>query len=102
MTTTPSPTLLGRADEQSALDHLLANVRGGQSAVLVMRGEAGMGKTALMHHCARQASGFRVVRAVGIEAAMTLPFAGVHHLCAPFLDKLESLPAPQRDALSVA
>ena len=69
------------------LDALLENVRGGQSAVLVLRGEAGVGKTALLQHCSRQASGFRVSRLAGVEAEMELPFAAVHQLCAPFLDR---------------
>src|SRR3954454_22174574 len=96
------PVLLGRARERRALDRFLENVRGGQSAVLVLRGEAGVGKTALLHHCARQASGFRVAQIAGIEAEMELPFAGLHLLCAPMLDRLDALPEPQRHALCVA
>jgi DNA-binding CsgD family transcriptional regulator len=96
------PVLLGRAGERQALDRLLENVRDGQSAVLVIRGEAGVGKTALLHHCARQASGFRVAQVAGVEAEMELPFAGVHQLCAPMLSRLDALPRPQREALSVA
>ncbi len=102
MEPTPLPTLLGRAGERRTLGALLDNVRGGQSAVLVLRGEAGVGKTALLHHCARQASGFHVRRVTGVEAEMELPFAGVHQLCAPFFDRLDTLPAPQREALTVA
>jgi DNA-binding CsgD family transcriptional regulator len=94
--------LLGRASEREALDRLLENVRGGQSAVLVVRGEAGVGKTALLHHCAQQASGFRVARIAGVESEMELPFAGLHQLCAPLLDRLGALPEPQRAALGVA
>ena len=97
-----TPTLVGRSDERQTLDMLLENVRGGQSAVLVLRGEAGVGKTALLHHCARRAAGFRVARVTGVEVEMALPFAGVHQICAPLLDRLERLPAPQRDALGVA
>jgi DNA-binding CsgD family transcriptional regulator len=96
------PVLLGRASEREALDGLLDNVRGGQSAVLVIRGEAGVGKTALLHYCARQASGFRAARIAGAEAEMELPFAGLHQLCAPVLGRLDTLPEPQRDALCVA
>jgi DNA-binding CsgD family transcriptional regulator len=96
------PVFLGRVDERRALDRLLENVRGGQSAVLVVRGEAGVGKTALLHHCARQASGFRVARIAGVESEMELPFAGLHQLCAPMLGRLEALPEPQRAALGVA
>jgi predicted ATPase len=64
------PVLLGRADERELLDRLLENVRAGQSGVLVVRGEAGVGKTALLHYCARQASGFRVARIAGVESEM--------------------------------
>ena len=94
--------LLGRAGERHALDRLLTNVRGGQSAVLVVRGEAGVGKTAMMHYCARQASGFRVSQIAGVEAELELPFAALHQLCAPMLGRLDTLPDPQRNALSVA
>ena len=96
------PVLLGRAGERQLLDGLLENVRGGRSAVLVICGEAGVGKTALLRYCARQASGFRVARVVGIESEMELPFAGLHQLCAPALDRLGALPEPQRAALGVA
>src|SRR5512133_556227 len=96
------PVLLGRASERQVLDRLLENVRGGQSAVLVIRGEAGVGKTALLHHCARQASGFRVARVAGVESEMELPFAGLHQLCAPMLGGLGALPEPQQAALGVA
>src|SRR5215213_405962 len=96
------PVLLGRADERQALDRLLENVRGGQSAVLVVRGDAGVGKTTLLQYCARQASGFRVARIAGVEAEMELPFAGLHQLCAPMLGRVDTLPEPQRDALRVA
>jgi hypothetical protein len=96
------PALLGRANERNALDRVLGKVRGGQSAVLVIRGEAGVGKTALLHHCARQASGFRVARVAGVESEMELPFAGLHQLCAPMLGGLHALPEPQQAALGVA
>src|SRR4051795_11832003 len=96
------PVLLGRAGERQALEWLLESGRAGQSAVLVVRGEAGVGKTALLHHCARQASGFRVSRVAGVESEMELPFAGLHQLCAPMLGRLEALPEPQRAALRVA
>ena len=79
------PAFRGRAGERELLDRLLENVRGGQSAVLVVRGEAGVGKTALLHYCARQASGFRVAQIAGVESEMELPFAGLHQLCAPML-----------------
>ena len=96
------PVLQGRAGERQVLDRLLDNVRGGQSAVLVVRGEAGVGKTALLRYCARQASGFRVARIAGVESEMELPFAGLHQLCAPMLGRLGGLPEPQQAALRVA
>src|SRR4051794_19083004 len=97
-----SPVLLGRAGERELLDRLLENVRGGQSAVLVIRGEAGVGKTALLRDCAARASGFRVAKISGVESEMELPFAGLHQLCAPMLDRLDALPEPQQGALCVA
>ena len=86
MATRSPRVLLGRAGEREALDRMLRNVRGGQSAVLVIRGEAGVGKTALLQQFAGEASGFRVSRIAGIEAEAELPFAAVHLLCAPLLD----------------
>src|SRR5919197_2734795 len=94
--------LRGRSSERELLDRLLENVRDGQSAVLVIRGEPGIGKTALLKHCAEQASGFRVARIAGVESEMELPFAGLHQLCAPMLGRLGALPEPQRAALGVA
>ena len=98
-----APGLLDRIDECASLDGLLASVRQGESAVLVVRGEAGIGKTALVRYAAHQASGFTVMEVAGAEAEMELPFAGIHQLCVPsVLDKLDLLPPPQRDALAVA
>src|SRR5918998_1451803 len=97
-----APGFLGRTREGEVLEQLFADVRQGQSAVLVVRGEAGIGKTALLRHAARQVSDFRVAQDAGVEAEMELPFAGVHQLCAPMLARLDALPKPQRDALSVA
>ena len=94
--------LLDRTSEREVLDRLLENVRGGQSAVLALRGEAGIGKTALLRYAVRRASGFRVAQVTGVEAEMELPFAGIHQLCAPLLDQLDALPQPQQDALTVA
>jgi DNA-binding CsgD family transcriptional regulator len=94
--------LRGRRREREALDRLLAGVRAGESQVLVVRGEAGMGKTALLHYLLERASDCRVARAAGVESEMELAFAGLHQLCAPFLDGLERLPGPQRDALATA
>jgi DNA-binding CsgD family transcriptional regulator len=92
----------GRLSERDMLDRLLQNVRGGQSAVLVIRGEAGVGKTALLRYAAAQASGFRLAQIAGVESEMELPFAGLHQLCAPMLAGLDALPEPQQRALSVA
>jgi DNA-binding CsgD family transcriptional regulator len=102
MSATGWPPFVARTSEREMLDGLLAGVRGGASEVLVIRGEAGIGKTALLRYTARQASGFRVVELTGVEAEMELPFAGIHQLCATMLDRLDALPAPQRDALSIA
>jgi DNA-binding CsgD family transcriptional regulator len=102
MAVSRAPGFLGRASERDVLDGLLAKVRGGESDVLVIRGEAGIGKTALLRYVARQASGFRVAQVTGVEAEMELPYAGIHQLCAPMLDHLNELPQPQYDALSVA
>jgi len=94
--------LRGRRSESKTLDRLLADARKDHSGVVVVRGEAGVGKTALLDYLAERAHGFRIVRAVGIESEMELAYAGLHQLCAPLLDGLEGLPAPQRDALSTA
>jgi len=96
----PGPGLRGRRAEQAELDRLLAGARAGQSRVLVLHGEAGVGKTALLDYLHEQASGFRVARAAGVESEMELAFAGLHQLCTPMLSHLASLPGPQRDALS--
>jgi DNA-binding CsgD family transcriptional regulator len=98
----PAEVLHDRREEREALVGLLAAVRGGQSRVLVVSGEPGVGKTALVKSAIGSASGFRVMRAVGIESEMELAFAALQQLCAPMLDRLERLPAPQRDALGVA
>jgi hypothetical protein len=78
--------LRGRSAERVQLDRLLEAIHAGQSAVLVLRGEAGIGKTALLDYTAERAEGCRVLRAVGVESEMELPFAGLHQLCAPLLD----------------
>jgi DNA-binding CsgD family transcriptional regulator len=97
-----SGPLLGRQHECAELDGLLAEVRTGHSAVLVLRGEAGIGKTALLHHLMEAASDFGLLRCGGVESEMELPFAGLHELCSPILDGLETLPEPQQRALSSA
>jgi DNA-binding CsgD family transcriptional regulator len=98
----PGPVLRGREAERARLDQLLRAVRAGQSAVLVLRGQAGIGKTALLDYAAERSEGCRVVRAVGVESEMELPFAALHQLCTPLLDGRERLPPPQRDALATA
>src|SRR5262249_4627888 len=96
------PPLRGRSRERRMLDRLLDAARGGRSAALVIRGEAGMGKTVLLHYCARQASGFRVARITGMQSGLELPFSALHQLCRPVLDRITVLPQPQADALRVA
>jgi DNA-binding CsgD family transcriptional regulator len=98
----PVPELLDRQRERVALDGLLGDVRSGHGRALVVRGEAGVGKSALLEYAAGAAAGMRVVRAAGVESEMELAFAGLHLLCAPLLDRLGGLPGPQRDALGVA
>ncbi len=97
----PAEVLQGRRVERQALDRLLEAVRGGQSQVLVVSGEPGVGKTALVESAIGSASGFRVVRAVGVESEMELAFAALQQLCSPLLDHLDRLPAPQQHALGV-
>ena len=94
--------LLDRGRERDVLDQLVAGVRAGQSRVLVLRGEAGIGKTALLGHLSAAAEGCRIARAAGVESEMELAFAGLHALCAPMLGRLGRLPIPQRDALNTA
>ncbi|MCO8269925.1 AAA family ATPase [Actinoplanes sp. TRM 88003] len=96
------PRLRGRQGESATLDRLVGTVRGGHSAVLLLRGEAGIGKTALLGHLRHTAAGLRIVRAAGAESEMELAFGGLHQLCAPFLDRLDRLPGPQREALATA
>ena len=92
----------GRERECSLLDGLVEAVRRGESRVLVVRGEAGIGKTALLQYLAGAASDLTVVRAMGVESEMELAFAGLHLLCTPLLNLLDRLPAPQREALGIA
>ena len=98
----PGSALLGRRNECDDLDRLLDDVRAEQSRVLVLRGEAGVGKSALMQYVEVSAAGCRVLRATGVESEMEFAFAGLHQLCAPLLDRLERLPGPQCNALSTA
>jgi DNA-binding CsgD family transcriptional regulator/tetratricopeptide (TPR) repeat protein len=94
--------LRGRRRECGVLDRLLEAVRAGESRVLVVRGEPGMGKSALLEYAVGRASGCRVVRSAGVQSEMELAFAGLHQLCAPMLDRLDRLPDPQREALGTA
>jgi len=98
----PMPALLDRQRERALLDGLLGDLRSGRGRALVVRGEAGVGKSALLEYAAGAAADMRVVRAAGVESEMELAFAGLHLLCAPLLDRLEGLPGPQRDALGIA
>ncbi|WP_099039682.1 ATP-binding protein [Mycobacterium neglectum] len=94
--------LLGRQREQQALADLLTRAREGRSGVVVLRGEAGIGKTSLLEYALARASGFRTIRIAGFESEMEVSYAGLQQLCAPFLGRLDRLPAPQQRALRVA
>ncbi|HJZ27341.1 MAG TPA: AAA family ATPase, partial [Streptosporangiaceae bacterium] len=94
--------LVDRLPERATLSQLLDAARAGRSGVLVMRGEPGIGKTALLDWAIESAADLRVVRVAGVESEMELAFAVLQQLCAPMLGKLEGLPGPQRDALRVA
>ena len=98
----PMPALLNRETERAVLDDLLGDLRSGRGRALVVRGEAGVGKSALLEYVTAAAADMQVARAAGVESEMELAFAGLHLLCAPLLDQLERLPVPQRDALGVA
>ncbi len=91
--------LLGRATECVLLDELVSAIRRGEGRSLVLRGEAGIGKTALLQYLIAAASDLIIVRAVGVESEMELPYASLHQLCAPLLGRLPRLPEPQRQAL---
>jgi hypothetical protein len=94
--------LLDRAAETSALEGVLAAIRHGLSGVLVLRGEAGIGKTLLLEWAAGRADGMQVARVAGVQAEMGMGFAGLHQLLVPFLGGLDGLPGPQRQALGSA
>jgi DNA-binding CsgD family transcriptional regulator len=103
MSRTPSwPGLRGRRSECDRLAALVAAAKAGRSQVLVLRGEAGIGKTALLEFLLERAAGCRVARAAGVESEMELAFSGLHQLCSPYLDRLGKLPAAQEDALRTA
>jgi len=94
--------LRGRRSELGVLDRLIEAVRAGESRALVLAGEPGAGKTALLDYLAGRAPGCRVARVAGVQSEMELAFAGLQQLCAPMLDRVEGLPVPQRDALRTA
>jgi hypothetical protein len=96
------PRLRGRQDECDTLSRLVAAAQEGRSQVLVLRGEAGIGKTALLEFLAGSARGCQVGRAAGVESELELAYAGLHQLCSPYLDRIGTLPAPQRAALGTA
>jgi len=94
-------SLRGRGSECAVLDALISDVRRGESRSLVLRGEPGIGKTALLEYLVKSASEMTVARAEGVQSEMELAYASLHQLCAPLLDRLPELPIPQRDALEV-
>jgi DNA-binding CsgD family transcriptional regulator len=93
--------LRGRGNECALLDDLVSTIRRGESRSLVLRGEAGIGKTALLEYLIASASDLTVVRAVGVQSDMELAYASLHQLCGPLLDQLERLPGPQRQAMEI-
>src|SRR3954466_8652798 len=97
----PGGRLRGRASECAVLESLVSAIRRGESRSLVVRGEAGIGKTALLEYLIASAPDATVVRAVGVQSDMELGFASLHQLCGPLLDGLERLPAPQRQAMEI-
>src|SRR5882762_10285960 len=101
MSGAPSPVrqLLGRERQRVALDRLLEAARGGHGGVLVVHGEPGVGKTALLEYAGEAAREFRVLQTVGVEGEMELPYAALQQLCSPILELTERLPMPQCDAL---
>ena len=98
---THAARLVGRDAERSVLDRFVEAVRGGASRALVVRGEAGVGKTTLLGYLAGQANGCRVVSVAGVQSEMELAFAALHQVCAPMLDRLDAVPARQREALQI-
>jgi DNA-binding CsgD family transcriptional regulator len=94
------PALIDRQDERTLLDRLADTARGGWSAVLVIRGEPGIGKTALLEYAVGAAKGLHVISVTGVESEAELGYAGLTQLCNPLLDRLEELPVPQREALA--
>src|SRR5208283_4452055 len=97
-----APGLTDRCRERGIFDRLIEAIRAGESQVLVVRGDPGVGKTVLLDYLVGRAPGCRVARAVGVQSEMELAFAGLHQLCAPILSRAGRLPVPQRDALRTA
>jgi hypothetical protein len=97
----PHTSLLGRASECALLDGLVGDIRRGESRSLVLRGEAGIGKTALLEYLIESASDITILRAVGVESETELAYASLHQLCGPILNRINALPAPQREALEI-
>src|ERR1700722_12352958 len=98
----PGLQLLGRERERGALDRVLDAARGGHGGVLVIRGEPGVGKTALLEYAIEGGREFRIARTSGVQAEMEFPYAAAQQLCFPILHLMEHLPEPQREALDVA
>ncbi|MEE1796503.1 LuxR C-terminal-related transcriptional regulator [Streptomyces sp. BE308] len=98
----PRRGLRGRRGECGALDQVVAGARAGRSQVLVLRGESGVGKSALVEYLVGSAAGCQILRAAGVESEMELAFAGLHQLCMPMMGHLDRLPGPQRAALAIA
>jgi DNA-binding CsgD family transcriptional regulator/tetratricopeptide (TPR) repeat protein len=94
-------SLLGRARECGLLDGLVGDIRRGESRSLVLKGEAGIGKTALLDYLIESAPDITVLRAAGVESEMELAYAGVHQLCGPILNRRDALPGPQQEALEI-
>ena len=94
--------LVGRQRERAVLERLLDSARDGHGATLVVHGDPGVGKTALLGYAVEAGEGFRVVRTAGVEGEMELDYAALQQLCSPILEFVERLPDPQRDALGVA
>jgi DNA-binding CsgD family transcriptional regulator len=101
VTTEDALRLVGRALEGAVLDEFLATVKGGESRALVLRGEPGIGKTALLEFLVKRAVGCRVISVSGVQSEMELAFAALQQLCAPLLDRLPAIPAPQASALRI-
>ena len=96
------PGLRGRSVDCDRLNALVTSVRAGRSQVLVLRGEAGIGKTALIEFLLESAAGCQFARAAGVESELEMAYAGLHQLCSPYLRRLDLLPDPQRHALGTA